>query len=136
MRARLRRFKFRHDERGQSLTEFALAAPLLLLLVFGILDMGRYFYAHLELQLTAQETVRLGGLGRSDAQLRSFAAGHLRAADPSSLSVDIVPADTARDSGDYVTVTLKTPFTFVTPLAGYILTEVTDVTASSTIRVE
>jgi len=128
--------RFRKEERGQSLTEFALVAPLLLLLVFGILDMGRYFYAHLQLQLTAQESVRLGGLGRTDADIRDFAASRIRSEDRAATTVNIVPAQANRDSGDYVTVTIRTPFTFVTPLAGRLLTSVSNVTASSTIRVE
>lgn len=131
-----RRFRFRNDERGQSLTEFALVAPLLLLLVFGILDLGRYFYAHLQLQSTAQETVRLGGLGRTDSELRAFAAGHLGYGDPAGLTVTISPVQADRDSGDYVTVTLAAPFTFVTPLAGKLLVPLADVRAASTIRVE
>ncbi|HZG58584.1 TadE/TadG family type IV pilus assembly protein [Paenibacillus sp.] len=124
------------DERGQSLTEFALVAPLLLLLVFGILDLGRYFYAHLSLQLTAQETVRLGGLGRSDEELRTFAAAHFGTGGASALTVTIEPGDASRDSGDYVTVTLEQPFAFVTPLANELLSTVANVSATSTIRVE
>jgi Flp pilus assembly pilin Flp len=38
-RARLR--AFRRDERGTALVEFALIAPLLFLLLFGIIDFGR-----------------------------------------------------------------------------------------------
>lgn len=127
---------FRKDERGQSLTEFALVAPLLLLLVFGIIDLGRFFYGYLELQIAAQETVRVGGLGRSDSEMDSFARDYLNISDPSLLTVTISPSDSVRDSGDYVTVTLQTPYQFVTPLANEIMTSIDTISANSTIRVE
>jgi Flp pilus assembly protein TadG len=128
--------KLYKDQRGQSLTEFALVAPLLLLLVFGILDLGRYFYGHMQLQLAAQETVRLGGLGRTDADIRDFAQQYTGISDATMLTVTIAPAETERDSGDYVTVTLERPYRFVTPLAADIISEISSITASSTIRVE
>jgi Flp pilus assembly protein TadG len=128
--------RFRKDQQGQSLTEFALVAPLLLLLVFGILDMGRFFYGYLNLQMAAQETVRLGGLGKSDSELRTFAMSYLRITDPAKLTMTVSPTDAIRDSGDYVTVTLQTPYRFVTPVASELLTNVTEISAHSTIRVE
>lgn len=45
----------RRDERGQALVEFALVAPVLLLLVLGILDFGRALnYYNQESQLVGQ----------------------------------------------------------------------------------
>ncbi|WP_199617151.1 TadE/TadG family type IV pilus assembly protein [Paenibacillus alkalitolerans] len=128
--------KFRKDQRGQSLTEFALIVPLLLLLVSGIIDFGRFCYGYLELQMAAQETVRLGGLGRSDSEMESFARDYLNISDPAKLTITISPPDSQRDSGDYVTVTLQTPYQFVTPLANDLLTSVSGISAYSTIRVE
>ena len=37
------------SEKGQSLVEFALVIPLLILLLFGIVDFGRIFHAYLTL---------------------------------------------------------------------------------------
>jgi Flp pilus assembly protein TadG len=123
-------------QRGQSLTEFALVVPLLLLLIFGILDVGRYFYDQLELQLAAQETVRVGGLGRTDDEIRTFAINYLGMTDPALLAVTISPVEAERASGEYLTVALQRPFTFATPLPLEVETGIVNVRASSTIRVE
>lgn len=123
------------DERGQSLAEFAIILPIFLLLVCGILDFGRLMYAYMNLNNVAQETVRLGGLGNNDSTMVAFAMNDEHLGDPSNLQVTISPNDSTRHSGDYVTVTLKYPFTFMTPILSKLLPAPT-VTAASTIRVE
>ncbi|WP_274363981.1 TadE/TadG family type IV pilus assembly protein [Paenibacillus thermotolerans] len=131
-----RSWKLRKDERGQALTEFAIIAPVMLLLVFGIVDLGRYMYGYLNLQLAAQETVRKGSFGYTDAELAAFARSYMKVKDPALLAVTVTPDDRTRDSGDYVTVTLQEPFTFVTPIVGELLPVRPNIRAYSTIRVE
>lgn len=123
------------DERGQSLTEFAVVLPIFLLLVCGIFDFGRLMYAYMNMNNAAQETVRLGGLGKKDTEMVAFAANYVHLGDQSKLIVTISPNDTTRKSGDYVSVTLKYPFTYMAPIISKLLPAPT-VTAASTIRVE
>jgi Flp pilus assembly protein TadG len=122
------------DERGQSLTEFALVLPIFLLLVCGIFDFGRLMYTYMNMNNAAQESVRKGGLGEKDADIKAFAKSYVRIGDASVL-VTITPPDTVRHSGDYVTVKLEYPFKFITPLVSKFLPS-PNVQASSTIRVE
>lgn len=124
------------DQRGQSLTEFALLVPLLLLLVCGTIDFGRIVYAYMHLNIAAQETVRLGGLGKGDVEITDFANNYVIVGEPGTLEVLISPLDTARDSGDYVTVTLRSPFIPVTPLLSEVLPDSYMIITDSTIRVE
>src|SRR6266849_3091818 len=49
-----------HHERGQSLVEFAAIAPILFLLVFGIIEFGRAFYAYNAIVNAASEGARYG----------------------------------------------------------------------------
>lgn len=49
---------FLRDERGASAAEFALVLPLLLLLLFGIIDVGRYMWEHNRAEKAAQMGVR------------------------------------------------------------------------------
>lgn len=51
--------------RGQALTEFALVAPLLLLLTFAIIDLGRAVYAYSAISLAANEGARLAIRGQA-----------------------------------------------------------------------
>jgi len=46
-------------QRSQGLTEFALIAPVLLLLTFGIIDFGRGLYMYITLQEAANEGARV-----------------------------------------------------------------------------
>ena len=46
-------------QRAQSLVEFALVAPVLLLLVFGIIDLGRVIYVSVTIDQAANEGARV-----------------------------------------------------------------------------
>jgi hypothetical protein len=47
------------SQRSQGLTEFAIIAPVLLLLTFGIIDFGRGLYMYITLQQAANEGARV-----------------------------------------------------------------------------
>ena len=47
------------SQRSQGLTEFAIIAPVLLLLTFGIIDFGRALYIYITLQQAANEGARV-----------------------------------------------------------------------------
>lgn len=124
-----------YEERGQALTEFALLVPVLLLLVCGIFDFGRMMFAYMHLHSGAQETVRLGGLGKTDAELQAFARDYVDLGDDAALRVTISPLQANRKSGQYITVTLQYPLPYITPVVSKVLPAQT-VTAASTIRIE
>lgn len=52
-----------HNEKGQGLVEFALVLPILLLIVFGIVDLSRLAYHNALLNQAAKETLRLASVG-------------------------------------------------------------------------
>lgn len=56
----------RRKERGQALVEFALLAPLLVILIFGFIDITRMYNAWVTLQGAAREGARYGVTGRGD----------------------------------------------------------------------
>src|SRR5437899_11414276 len=47
------------SQRSQSMVEFAIVAPLLLLLIFGIVDFGRVIYVYITLNQAVNEAVRV-----------------------------------------------------------------------------
>lgn len=123
-------------QKGQSLVEFALVLPLLLLLICGIVDAGRLLFAYESLNMTAQEAVRLSGLGRTDAEVTAYARNHVRVGDGSHMNVQFTPTDPkGRMSGQDVTVTLTYSLPLITPLISSIMPTPV-LSASSTIRVE
>jgi Flp pilus assembly protein TadG len=126
----------RSDERGQSLVETALILPVLLLLLVGILDFGRIMYSYAHLHMAAQETVRMGGLGKNDAEITSFAKDYVQLNEIDQLKINISPGDSSRDAGDYVTIKLEYPFQFFTPFVSSLFSSSLSIKAESTIRVE
>ena len=51
--------KWFRSQRSQGMTEFALIAPIILLLTFGIIDFGRGLYFYITLQQAANEGARV-----------------------------------------------------------------------------
>lgn len=49
----------RRSERSQSMVEFALVAPILFLMLFGVLDLGRALYYYITIQQAASEGGRV-----------------------------------------------------------------------------
>jgi hypothetical protein len=50
---------YTHSQRSQGLTEFAIIAPVILLLTFGLIDFGRALYLYITLQQAANEGARV-----------------------------------------------------------------------------
>jgi Flp pilus assembly protein TadG len=102
-------------DRGAAAVEFALCLPLLLLIVFGIIDFGRALNAQITLTQAAREGVRLAALGYSNGAIQARAD----AAAPglSGLSVTIAancPAGAGPTANAEVDVSYS--FSFITPV--------------------
>lgn len=55
--------RLRRDASGQSLVEFALVLPMLLLVFFGIFEFGRFYFTKLTLQHAVREATRFAVTG-------------------------------------------------------------------------
>ncbi len=104
-------------QRGQSLVEFALVLPLLVLILMGILDFGRAFYAYSVVANSAREGARVGVVApTTDAEIRAavrrFTIG-LEAIPDAKIA--ITPSGT-RVSGETIRVRVEYDFLAVTPL--------------------
>jgi Flp pilus assembly protein TadG len=108
VRFRTRRRRPQGDERGASAVEFALILPVLLLLVFGIIQYGYYFFAAQNGSSVAREAVRKVAVGDcpDDTVLKSFVETRLSGLSYEDLAVSrsYTPANTI---GSRVTVTVS-----------------------------
>jgi Flp pilus assembly protein TadG len=105
------------SDRGAAAVEFALLLPLLLLLLFGIIDFGRALNAQITLTQAAREGARLTALGNTTAVVDSgtiAAATNLSLGDSNVTITSPCPANFAPGSNAIVTVTYS--FSFVTPV--------------------
>lgn len=102
-----------HRDRGAAAVEFALLLPLLLLLVFGIIDFGRALNAQITLTQAAREGARLAALGQTGQVTTRVQA----AAQPlSGVSVATAACPATPTPTSQTTVTANYTFTFATPL--------------------
>ncbi len=66
---RQQRVKRGRHERGQTLVEFAMIAPVLMFLIFGFIDISRLYQSWVTIQGAAREGARYGVTGREDCDI-------------------------------------------------------------------
>ncbi|HEY7429747.1 MAG TPA: TadE/TadG family type IV pilus assembly protein [Streptosporangiaceae bacterium] len=99
-------------DRGAAAVEFALLFPVLLLIVFGIIDFGRALNAQITLTQAAREGARLAAVGQPNVASRTQAA----ATGLSPVSVSVTGCPTGAGLGVDAVVRATYSFSFVTPV--------------------
>jgi Flp pilus assembly protein TadG len=140
--------RFRETDTGQTLVEFSLILPLMLVLLFALVDFGRGFYTWLIVTNAAREGARAGATQLSEADITtkiydSFCSDYSSGdcgLDETKLSMVINNEQGPR--GEAIEVDLSYNFSFVTPmgdilvlLGGSSLANPT-ITAHSSMRLE
>jgi Flp pilus assembly protein TadG len=102
-------------DRGSVAVEFALVLPVLLLIVFGIIDFGRAMNAQIVLTGAARDGVRLAALGYSNAAVQADVTA--AAPDLSGVTATVVTScpPGAGPTAD-AQVDVSYDFTFITPI--------------------
>jgi Flp pilus assembly protein TadG len=124
--------------RGAAAVEFAIVAPLLFAIVFGLVEFGRALMVEQALVSAAREACRvavLAGTTRQDVVDRATAS--LSAASISNFTITMNPdPPSSATEGTPVTITLAVPFNNVTWLPTPIYLGGKNLTASSVMRRE
>lgn len=103
--------KLNTRRQGAATVEFALIAPLLFLLIFGIIEFGQVFYVQLVLTNASREGCREACLDGSSLQTSQHATrDYLSAFDLDNATIDIDPDPAEAGFRDTVTVTVSYPF--------------------------
>ena len=131
-----------HQERGASLVEFALVAPLLFLLLFGMIDFGWLFAQNLDVRHGAREGARLAAVNfpegpepnsgvRSNANRDALVAETCaRMQTPANAGVTIVSNGSV---GDSATVTVTAPGDTLTGFINFLIPS--SLTLNSTVQI-
>lgn len=138
---RVGRIKQSEGERGAQLVEFALVAPLLILLLFGIIEFGWLFAQMNEIRHVAQEGARWGAVSHPDVNgdgnedwddvaARACGAANL----PGGTVVIITGSEGGGAKGDTATVTVTAAVQSLSGLIDSFLP--TGLTNTATFRLE
>ena len=85
-------WRLRKDTRGQTMVEFALIAPVLLLILMGMFDFGRVFHAYVTVSTVARETARYAIVRHSEKEVFYKAKDSAVGLDSTKLNFDLVCA--------------------------------------------
>jgi Flp pilus assembly protein TadG len=133
--------KLRKSEKGQSLVEFVLILPILLMLILGVLEFGWMLNAKVTVNSAAREGARTrAALGFSSVYNSTYETAStnaiLEALDTSNITLVVSPnyaIDSDAEGGNRVTVTISTQ---VDPLIGIYINGTQTVDGYATMRLE
>lgn len=124
------------NEKGQSLIEFAILLPLLLLLLMGILEFGLMLNAYLSINNSAREGARLGIVDGSNLEISELITNLSSNLNTENLVVNIIPLEGSRKSGDTLTVEIIYNYKVIIPIISNILNDVVVLKAKTSMRME
>ena len=107
-----RRRRFARQRHGAAVVEFALVAPLFIMLVFGILEYGRMVMVQQVLTNAAREGARAAVLdGATSTSVTAKVNAYLNGASVPNATVTVEPSNpSSAPMGDPVTVTAQVTF--------------------------
>jgi hypothetical protein len=124
--------------RGAAVVEFAIVAPLIFLLIFGIIEVGRLVLVQQILTNASREGARRAVLEQATAvEVQTVAEDYLSKSSISDATVTVSPTPlSSLGFGDSVTVTCSVPFKEVSWLPGTWFFGSTVLSAESVMSVE
>lgn len=106
--------RIRETDAGQALVEFALVLPVMLLMLFALVDFGRGFYSWLIVTNAAREGARVGATQKPLTDIQQRITDSAAGIDTSDLTITVTNVQGPR--GQPIVVDLSYDFTFVTPI--------------------
>jgi len=102
------------DQRGSTIVEFALVLPVILLLVFGMIEFGRVLNAQVIIRNAAREGARVGSVGKSAGDITAVVQSMTSTLGNDAATISVTNAQ--GDSGERVVVHIDYTVNVVTPL--------------------
>jgi Flp pilus assembly protein TadG len=123
------------DNRGQALVELAMTLPILLMLLFGIVEFGRIFNAYLVVNNAAREGARVAAVGYANEEIISTVNKAAAIFDARDLDIQIDP-ENSREQGKEVVVSVSYSVDIFAPIISAIIPDPFEVAGTSVMRVE
>lgn len=106
------------SERGAAAVEFALIAPILVMLLLGIMEFGRAYNAQISLTNAAREGVRVMAISKNQASARTAARNAAVSLSPALVDSNITFSATTCPANSQMTVTITYNLNTLTGIAG------------------
>lgn len=124
------------QEKAQSMVEFALVLPLLLLILMGIIEFGRIINCHMIIANLAREGARFGAVGYSDTEISTMLVADRATLDSARMQIQITPSYASRVKGEPLTVTVNYSVDLITPILPSLLPNPVPISSQCTMRLE
>ncbi|WP_432393624.1 TadE/TadG family type IV pilus assembly protein [Pseudarthrobacter sp. L19] len=108
----------RTGERGAVAVEFALLAPVLVMLLLGIMEFGRAYNVQVSLSSAAREGVRVMAINNNPSAARTAVKNAATQLQPALTDANITVAPSQCTAGSQVTVTISYTLSTMTGIAG------------------
>jgi Flp pilus assembly protein TadG len=124
------------NEKGQSIVEFALLLPILILIIMAIIEFGLLLNTYLALNNASREGARIGIVGGTDAQIQNTVLTTSPTLESRYISVVITPSQASRKAGDTLKVTVYYQYHTIIPIIGNIINNIVNLNAETSMRIE
>lgn len=129
------RLRRRGDERGANLVEFALVAPLLFALLFGMVEFGWAFAQNLDVKHTAREAGRLAAVNATEAEIIDRVCNNDLLNPDFIQEISRTPTGTL-EVGDSASLTVSADLQQITGMFGWALSSVSPLSSTVDFRIE
>jgi Flp pilus assembly protein TadG len=106
------------SERGAVAVEFSLLAPVLIMLLLGITEFGRAYYAQITLSSAAREGVRVMAIGNNPAAARTAAKNAAASLQPALNDASITFSPSTCTAGAQMNLNITYNLSTMTGIAG------------------
>ncbi|MEV8150675.1 TadE family protein [Arthrobacter sp. NPDC080031] len=108
----------RASERGAVAVEFAILAPVLIMLLLGIMEFGRVYNVQVSLSNAAREGVRVMAISNDQTAAKTAAKNAAVSLNPGLADTNFTFSPASCTSGAQMSVTIKYTLSTLTGIAG------------------
>ncbi|MFI1987738.1 TadE/TadG family type IV pilus assembly protein [Actinoplanes sp. NPDC020271] len=108
------------DSRGAAALETAIVMPVILLVLFGIIDMGRLLQQYIQLTEAAREGARLGALNGTVAGVQAKVTGIVGTGGTSPVTQTVTVCTAGSQPGTDAKVVLTRQYQPITPMVALV----------------
>jgi Flp pilus assembly protein TadG len=124
------------NEKGQSLVEFAIILPVVMLILMGIIEFGLMINCYLKVENAAREGARTGIVSSANVDIQEAVVRISPNLVPENLTVNVTPAEGYRKSGEALTVEVIYKYEMTVPIISNIFGRTVDLKAQTSMRIE